>query len=376
MKIKTISRKADKAYIKILNIPICKVSFDEQTRKLKFLGGVLYIKKNYLSLEKNIRLFGFSIFRQTKTDKLKYKALYKFLDRKNLKKKQVFIFNGSPSGELYIVLNLMNKLMLNIQKNETLFVVDKNFKKNLCKLYYPEISCCLVKNLNLFIDKKDTFKYKGVNFYSIFTTSHYLQQDELINKENIHYYEYILKDLNVNNTTHFVLPKTSNQVQNKIKSYIDKKQLSNFIIVSPEANTSNSLSKNFWENLCKQLKRKNYNVFLNIMKMENYVDDCFVKFFTYEELIELVKYSKGIIGLRSGLIEILSTLNTPIHCLYTPFPKRGALKAMSSKKALQGFSLKKLPGVNNRLIKEYDTMQISEEKLLETILESFEEVNV
>ncbi|MGN1152896.1 MAG: hypothetical protein ACI4S3_02625 [Candidatus Gastranaerophilaceae bacterium] len=377
MKIKNIYRKSDVLHVKILNLPICQITFDNKTRKIKYFGGVLYIKENVLSLEKNIRFFGFSIFRKTNTDKLKYLALYKFLKRMNKKeKKHVFIFNGSPSGELYIVLNLMNKLMQDIPQQEILFVADKKFKIKLCKLWYPKIDCCLIKKLDLFINKQEHFKHKGVNFYSIFTTDHYLKQDELINKEGIHYYEYILQDLKIDNDAPLTLPQVSNQVQNKIKSYIKQKNISNLIIISPEANTCDQLSILFWQKLCDQLRNRKYDVFLNITKIENYIQDCYLNFFTHEELIELAKCSKGIIGLRSGLIEILSTVGVSIHCLYSPFPKRGKLKAMSSKKALSGFSLTKLPGVNKKFIYEYDTNKISEDKLLELIIEKFDGVAV
>lgn len=376
MKSKTISRKSGNLYIKIFGIPICKINFDNDIIKSKFLGGLIYRKKNRLSLEENIRIFGFSVYKKHSTDNLKYKSLYRILSKNKLNiHKHVFIFNGSPSGELYIVLNLINQIIKSISDNEILFVVDKNFKRNLCKLYFPNIKYYLNKKLNLFIKKKSIFKYKGVTFYSIFTTSHYLKQDLKINKENIHYYDCIYKDLGVNRVSKFSLPNISETVQMKIKTYIEKNNLENFVIISPEANTSHTLNRDFWNELCVRLKDRKYNVFLNIMKMENYIDDCYVNFFKYEELIEFAKYSKGLIGLRSGLIEILSTLDIPIHCLYSPFPKRGELQAMSSKKALIGFSLKKLPSVNLNKIYEYDTMLYSDEKLLNSILADFDKIH-
>ena len=104
------------------------------------------------------------------------------------------------------------------------------------------------------------------------------------------------------------------------------------------------------------------------MKMENYIDECYVNYFNYEELIELAKYSNGVIGLRSGLMEILSTLNIPIACIYTSFSKRGVLKAMDSSKALTGFTLKKLPGTIVDNISEFDVNNFSENDLIKLII--------
>ena len=74
-------------------------------------------------------------------------------------------------------------------------------------------------------------------------------------------------------------------------------------------------------------------------------------------------------------MDILSTLNIPLHCLYSPFPKRGELQAIRCDKTLIGFSLKKLPSVNINKIYEYDTMKYSDEKLLNSILADFDKID-
>ncbi len=372
MKLLKICRVKKKIYLKFLNICLCKIETDSNLIKYKFLNGIIYFKYNRSSLEYRIRLIGFTIYRKESNDILKYESLYKRLQKKNYLYPNVLIFNGAPSGELYIVLNLLKNIFKNISNDQFLFVVDKKFKKDLCCLYYPNINCLIDKNLNLYVSKTEEYQINNTKFYSFFSTKHYLKQDEEINKKNVHYYDYIHRELKIVNASLFKLPQISKKTSEKIKNYIEENNLKNFIIISPEANTCSKYSESFWKNLCEQLKCASYEIFLNIMKMENYVEGCYVNYFNYEELIELAKYSNGIVGLRSGLLEILSTLNIPIACIYTSFPKRGALKAMDSSKALTGFTLKKLPGIIVDNISEFDVNNYSEQELINLIIDSLD----
>ena len=91
-------------------------------------------------------------------------------------------------------------------------------------------------------------------------------------------------------------------------------------------------------------------------------------FLTFEEAYCLASKSKGIIGLRSGLIEPLTAINNiPIVCLYSDFYERGPLLALSADKVLEAFSLKKLPNVNVNNIYEYNVQNYSQKDILSVI---------
>ena len=107
------------------------------------------------------------------------------------------------------------------------------------------------------------------------------------------------------------------------------------------------------------------------MNITNCIDGCYTNYFTYEEIMALMKYCKGIIGIRSGFLEILSTYNVPIYAIYPDIPDRGDLKFKSSKNNLSGFTLTKLPSVNSKLIKEYDLNAQTEEDLEANLLANF-----
>ena len=350
--------------VKFLKEILCRTKSDNKSVKKYYLLGLLYCKESIVTLEKDIRLFGFSIYRKKLPEIARYKILANYLQQLKVNRRYIYNLSGCPSGELYIILNLFREIIKDKNEEDILFVVDKEFKYNLCKLYEPKIECLVVDNINLCFHSADYYSDEKSEIRSYFTAEHYLNQDVLINTSGEHYYYYILRDLGLRGEYSFKLPEASQSIKLKIQEYITRNNLGKFIIIAPEANTSGPLSQKFWENIIKELKGKRYQIFLNITKLENYIEGCVINKFNYEEIIELAKHSSGIIGLRSGLIEILSIIDVPKFVIYQGFPKRGCLKAMSSEKALSGFTLTKLPNVNMQNLFEYDINKMSERDLL------------
>lgn len=100
-------------------------------------------------------------------------------------------------------------------------------------------------------------------------------------------------------------------------------------------------------------------------------------FLTLEEAFYLASLSKGVIGLRSGIFELLAYIkNIPIVSIYTKFGQRGNFKEMASEKVLTGFTLTKLPNVNVNNLFEYDINKISERNLLLNFIEDEKSLEV
>lgn len=373
---------------------------DIQSSKIKILFGLISININYVSGCETIRVLGIPIIKGKSyygkkvyfldfkfpvffssgknLDISKYKHLYNILKETfiDFNYDSVFCFNGAPSGELYIVLNLLKRILVSNNLKNPLLVVNKKWKYKLCKLYHPNIDCVCFDKLNLYFDKIKYYKQHNCSFYSIFTTKHYLDQDVLINNSNEHYYKYICKQFNIDTNNVFEPPVISNNVQTKIKNYIEQNKISKFIIVCPEANTCSSIPKIFWLRLCEELRSRDYNVYLNITDTKTLIKDCFMSDFSHEEIIELAKYSKGIIGLRSGLLEILLQCKVPIYSIYLPFERRGMLKPMKTDKVLSGFTLKELPNIDKDKIFEFNFDDYyNEETLMSEIINSLKNKN-
>ena len=136
------------------------------------------------------------------------------------------------------------------------------------------------------------------------------------------------------------------------------------------------MEKDFWDNLTAKLKSLGYEVFCNAMEFKNLADGSTSTFLTYEESIELAKYAKAIIGMRSGFLECLSQNNVPLIALYTDFPERPGFKRLKSDKVLSGFSIAKLPKVNTEKLFEYDVNKYKKQELIiDEITNKLEELN-
>lgn len=69
--------------------------------------------------------------------------------------------------------------------------------------------------------------------------------------------------------------------------------------------------------------------------------------------MELARHSVAVIGLRSGLTEMLAAVGIPSFIVYTGLTQRGMLEAMSAEQVLRGFTLTELPGLEKNKIHEY-----------------------
>lgn len=65
--------------------------------------------------------------------------------------------------------------------------------------------------------------------------------------------------------------------------------------------------------------------------------------FTLQEAFVIAQHAHAVIGLRSGLLDLLSMTGTPIHAIYTSFKKRIDFPPMSAEHVKTGFDLEKLP---------------------------------
>ena len=84
--------------------------------------------------------------------------------------------------------------------------------------------------------------------------------------------------------------------------------------------------------------------------------------------MELAKCAQLIVGIRSGLMQILAVTQVPMIAVYPEIPDRIELKGV--KALLNGFTMKKIPGLNlkNNVFEYVDTTPV------ETIIQNVREV--
>lgn len=123
---------------------------------------------------------------------------------------------------------------------------------------------------------------------------------------------------------------------------------------------------------CKSAKKRGYDVFLNIVNKESYINGCKSTFLTYQEVFQLATKAKAVISLRSGFTEFLLPAEIPNITVYTKFRERKN-NAFSVEKTISAFSMHKFPFVNHDLICELNINDFKNEyELLTSIIKNLD----
>jgi len=386
MQIIKVKKEKRKLKVKICGCTIYSKSIDKEDSevKIKLLLNLIYFKFNKDEHIFTLRVFGFRFFQSKLQNSHKIFYLFslpiwikkttgqfknEFLDKilnKYDEYDDYYIFL-SRSGEFYLLMHHFAQWLENNKSKNFILIFTAKYHLNICKMFFPHIPMVYVKKVNVPLVSRAINKikmnYKSKTIYIPTCEKYFIETEDKIRNNNAHYYECLKQHLNLKycSLSNFsISPETKNKINN-IANYILN---NNFIFISPETLSNEPMEKDFWENLCKKFRSLGYEVFCNSMEFRNLVVGTQSAFLTYEEAIELSKYAKAIIGLRSGFLECLSQSGVPLFAFYTDFPKRPGFKRIQSSKVLSGFSIKKLPNVNNEIIFEYDVNKYSDEKLI------------
>ena len=149
-----------------------------------------------------------------------------------------------------------------------------------------------------------------------------------------------------------------------VNQFIKKKDLKNFIFFVPEASTVEGLSVEFWRMLSLAFYRKGYKVYSNT-KNGN-CDYAISERLSLVQALYLANLSKGIVSLRCGFLEILSSLDKTKVVLYT----NQKFENVTSKNMKKYTSLVYYPNVSEDKLYEYDTVEYTQDDLINMIVNS------
>lgn len=360
---------------------------DDGTIKKIFLFGLIYFKESKSRLSSELRILGFPFFKTNVNYTIekfylcglpvfkkstKHKLYDIVIDNIENQYTDIYI-NYNCSGETYLFYSLF-KYINQKENDKVLFLACKKYHIDICKMMCPEIKCIYLPELFQIrsIDLQFREEYKGRIFYNILPYKHFLKlEDDIRNQSGVHYYERIFDTIGLKNENISPsIPLISEDTEKSVKYKAGKigLNINKFIFLCPESQSNIPLQSELWKNLIDNLNSLGYDVFSNVMKLSDDYGTAKSCFLTFEEAYCLASKSKGIIGLRSGLIEPLTAINNiPIVCLYSDFYERGPLLALSADKVLEAFSLKKLPNVNINNIYEYNVQNYSQKDILSVI---------
>jgi ADP-heptose:LPS heptosyltransferase len=149
------------------------------------------------------------------------------------------------------------------------------------------------------------------------------------------------------------------KIAEKIQLNTDK-----FVIIAPEASTSNLLPISFWRTLVKELYSRGYDVFINATKLNEIKAKTHT--LSYTELFLLSSMAKGVISLRSGVSEFLIPSKAKNITLAPRFHWSPALTA---EQCIRAYSVMKLPFIDTNQVHEINPeLYLSEDNLVKEII--------
>ena len=198
------------------------------------------------------------------------------------------------------------------RKNKKSTVLVINHTRRCEGLFFPNISETIGCDADIMGGLEDYFQdtknYEGDNY--IYANFHKTDEDKPIWDRNLSILERFKKNaLNLPMDTPFNYPIVDEISDENIaalhKKYILDKNRT--IILVPHANTfRNTLGKDFWVNMAKRLKEKNYIVYSNVAGDEEPVEGIEPFNANFPELYYITDKVKYFIGLRSGIFDFLA----------------------------------------------------------------------
>jgi len=284
----------------------------------------------------------------------KYYKYYKDYD-------DVYLFYIN-SGEVFLFLKyVLHKLLIKRKSKKPVILTSKKYHKDLVKLFYPDIPCIHIEEIKSPCQKTE-FTVCGYNFTLIIPKGHFDKIEQKAQENKSDFSNYFLPIIDLydceRNNIEQIKTKLPPEFEKTMLEKIEKinLNLNNFIFLAPEAESCNKLPDEFWIGLIKILKKRGYDIFVNLTKKRTGLNNIEFKsiFLSYGEAFALARYAKRIITLRSGICELLSEIGVGMDILYTDFRKKPFFRDLTCKQVMRTFSLNNLPGIDMKNINEID----------------------
>ena len=368
--------------IKLLGLPVYRVEKEKRHKTQMFLGGLIKADKSFSDgcVAKKITVLGIPVkkYVQTGNHIQYYLGAYKFFGvnlcekfskkhRKLFKKYDDIYILHANIGESVIFLRLAKAYFNKNGSKKPLIVGLQKYHRDLVKLILPDVDVVVMEKPKLSM-YMEIGEYGGHSIRLMFPKWHYDEVEDALRVENApvkHFVDQILNRMELDKSDLSDCDiKVADEVKNSLMKKISKINLNmdNFVIFCPEANTCDDLGEDFWRKLKNRYESMGYDVYFNVTKEADRYKDCKHSNLTVGEVYALSELSKKIIGLRSGLMDLLVLTNTRMKVIYTKAKNRDSFNPLSTEEIIEGFNMKEY-----RNVEEFNMNNIIKQELLEKI---------
>ena len=380
--------------IKLFGCKVYEEISNEIFRVQKFCGNLVYTKKlrSTLKEKKVFKILNIPISeRITANDKVQYNILNfsiktinlvevfynKYLKNIKYDYDDVYILQANSGEEYLFFAYCVEAVLRKNNSKKPLFIATQSYHIDILKMYLPDANFIYIKDFRTRI-KSNKWHIKNHTCYMIFSANHFHNVEKDAHRKEIgqvHYLSSINKTLEISEKD-YTKPnvKISQETKQSLKDKIDplNLNLNSFVVIAPEAQTCEDLPLSLWKKIVKELKQRGFDIFLNIVDKNNYIDGCKSVFLTYQEAYALAQKAMAVISLRSGFTEFLLPTGIPNITVYTKFRNRKKF-TFSVAKTISAFSMHKFPYLNHELVCELNKDDYEDEdQLLQAIMTNFD----
>lgn len=273
--------------------------------------------------------------------------------------KNYIVYRGG-TGDFYHFALYIDSFIKKNKMNEPVILTFKESILELSKIF--DISCPVVyAEYNLsFANSFRVCNYKHRTFVSHHPYKFILDFYNNASLDCDHIIKALYKDYELGaNFSHNIIKNTAEQCE--IMQILSELNInpSKFVIFAPEAISCKTLPDYFWVQLQDKLMQQGFDVLVNSTNC------CWAKQqikLPYSKLYPLLRLSKAVIGIRSGLFDCISSLDTEMHCIYPTFK----LNNTTPKTAYNMYALTKIPYSSSKIY-EYLTDEESLNDIIDNI---------
>lgn len=231
-----------------------------------------------------------------------------------------------------------------------LFIGLKPYHKDLVEMLCPNIPIKIIQKIKLPLYYSE-YKTKEHNIKLIFPKTYFDKVEDSLRDKNApvkHFIKHILNYLNLSEndfsrTQIKIADAEKQEVLDKVKNIgLD---VDNFVFFSPEANTCADIGLKSWLELKSEYESKGYDIFCNVsLTKDDYkmFKQCDL---TLKQAYILASMSKEIVGLRSGLLDLLVLTKVPMRVFYSKAKDREGFNPLSKEEIEDGFLMENIPSL-------------------------------
>lgn len=322
-------------------------------KKVQFLGTTVYERR--FRYPKYIEKFFF--IRKKMTIEQVLNIVHRQLSKK-LKKhyKKIYIISNN-SGETSLMLASIKN---NIDYENSLIIYTKHYHEQLLSHYIPDVNSVFVPDIvgiHQHNNCKKEYTINGCTYYVIGVVSGFYEWETKVafsDLENVeHFFDNYKKFAIPFNNIETRYPSLAKNIALNAEEqmrYLNIKKP--YIFITNESTSNENFNDEFYCQLTKSLRSQGYDVLFNstfLTDANKYGHTCKS---TLAEAIYFAQQAHCVIGLRSGLLDVLTPYSKHVIALYTDFKPRHPLPKLDAARVHAAFTLKKLPHVDHVKIDE------------------------